>query len=191
MGKGRGARRDGAVPKDAFASLRPLLYMGGMAIFPRPVSPRTAFADLRGFFRQDHPYKWFVALCSVLATGLIVYAFVLDARTNILPKEPQIIYFKNWRADRSDVEVLEQLKKDVVIRERALQRKQNEFQGVADAFGIEWRRDAEVNEKLRAAENARVLRAIDARIAKAKAQEVAQDSAAGTGTARPVTGDSK
>lgn len=165
--------------------------MGGMAIFPRPVSPRTALADLRAFFRQDHPYKWFVALCSVLATGLIVYAFVLDARTNILPTEPQIIYFKNWRADRSDVEVLEQLKKDVVIRERALQRKQNEFQGVADAFGIEWRRDAEVNEKLRAAENARVLRAIDARIAKAKAQEVAQDSAAGTGTARPVTGDSK
>lgn len=191
MGKGRGVRRDGAVPKDAFASLRPLHYMGGMAIFPRPVSPRTAFADLRGFFRQDHPYKWFVALCSVLATGLIVYAFVLDARTNILPKEPQIIYFKNWRADRSDVEVLEQLKKDVVIREKALQRKQNEFQGVADAFGIEWRRDAEANEKLRAAENARVLRAIDARIAKAKAQEVARSTAVDTGTARPVTGDAK
>jgi hypothetical protein len=60
-----------------------------------------------------------------------------------MPKQNQIQYFENWRADRSDIAVILQQKKDLADRVAAMHAKQKEMQKVADMFGIEWREEAE------------------------------------------------
>src|SRR3546814_5635221 len=39
----------------AFASGPAFPYIGGMAIFPRPVSPKSAMSDLWSYFRENRP----------------------------------------------------------------------------------------------------------------------------------------
>ena len=157
----------------AFASRPAVAYIPGMSLIPlpRPASPKGALADLRGFVTADHPYKWVIWLVSIALTATIIWGFVLDSRQGLMPTEPDIIYFQNWRADRSDVEVLQQLRKDVAAREVAIERNQTSFQKTADLFGIAYKEDAARNRAKRIAENKRIIVAIDTRIAAARAKD--------------------
>jgi len=42
---------------------------------------------------------------AVLMTVVVMTGFLLESRWGYSPREPKIIYFKSWRADRSDAEV--------------------------------------------------------------------------------------
>jgi hypothetical protein len=154
-----------------FASAPTLSYKGGMAIFPRPVSPKSALGDFWSYFRQQRQHKWPLLGLSVAMTWVIVWAFVVDANTNTMPTRNKIIYFQSWDADRSDAAVILQQKIDFAKREAALQKDQKKMQGYADAFGIEWR-DEEARNTAKRKEAVKAIDALlDDRLAKAEAAE--------------------
>jgi len=153
-----------------FASqlLRP--YIEAMAIFPRPVSPRSAAGDLWSYLSERRAHKWPLLGVSIALTWVIIWAFFVDANTNTAPRQNQIIYFQNWSVGRSDVDVILEQKRDLAERVRLLHKKQGEMQKVADMFGIEWREDAKRNQA-REAEAIRILNArLDAELAKAQSK---------------------
>jgi hypothetical protein len=153
-----------------FASRRIQPYISAMAIFPRPVSPRSAAGDLWSYLSERRAHKWPLLGVSTALTWVIVWAFFVDANTNTAPRQNQIIYFQNWSAGRSDVDVILEQKRDLAERVRLLHKKQAEMQKVADMFGIEWREDARRNQA-REAEAVRILNArLDAELAKAQAK---------------------
>jgi hypothetical protein len=144
--------------------------MAIMPIFPRPVSPKNAAGDLWGYLRERRAHRWPLLGVSAGLTWAIVWLFVLDANTNTMPKQNQIQYFENWRANRSDIAVILQQKKDLADRVAAIHAKQKEMQKVADMFGIEWREEARRN-AAREAEAVRILNArLDKRLAEAQAK---------------------
>src|SRR3546814_14463373 len=53
----------------------------------------------------------------------------------------QIFYVQSWDANRTDAAIILQQKIDLAKREAAIQKRQREMQGVADIFGIDWKKD--------------------------------------------------
>ena len=119
-----------------------------MAIFPRPVSPRSAASDMWSYLAERRAHKWPLLGLSVALTWVIIWAFFVDTNTNTMPRQNDIIYFQSWSEGRSDVDVILQQKRDLAERVRLLHEKQKEMQKVADMFGIEWREDARRNRNL-------------------------------------------
>ena len=107
-----------------------------MSWFPRPVSPRAAFADLRAFMGHTSREQRIGAALAFLATTIIVIVFFVDSKINTAPG-PQIIYADSWRADRTDAEIIAQQKKDQATREAALKERQRQFQELENKLGIE------------------------------------------------------
>jgi len=140
-----------------------------MAIFPRPVSPRSAAGDLWAYLIEKRPHKWPLLGVSMALTGLIIWAFIVDANTNTMPTRNKITYFQSWDSTRSDAQVILQQKIDLAEREVALRRKQEGMQKLADMFGIEWREEAARNDRRRA-EALKYLNAeLDKKLAAARA----------------------
>lgn len=149
-----------------------------MAILPRPVSPRSAFADLMLMFSADRPHRWGLLGVATALTGLMVWGFYLES---IPPKpERQIIYVQNWVSSRKDSEIIRQQKIDLANYEAALAKKQKEFQRVADIVGIEWREDEARNTAQRQATVVQMQALLDKKLAAALAREAAEDAAANT-----------
>lgn len=123
-----------------------MAYLAAMSIIPRPASPRRAWADLRDYFLEGRKHKVLFLLLSLAATWAIVWAFLIDSKTNIMPG-PQIIYVQDWSADRSDADIIAQQKIDLEKRIIRVKQKQDQFRKVADSFGIEWRKEAAVTDK--------------------------------------------
>ncbi|HEX7852833.1 MAG TPA: hypothetical protein VF503_03980 [Sphingobium sp.] len=152
-----------------------------MSIMPRPVSPKRALSDLMDMLSGPLPHKWPLLILSIVLTGVIIWAFAHDARG---PKrERQIIYVESWMANRKDSTVMEQQKKDLANYEVALQKKQKEFQSLADKFGIEWRSEEARNSAQRKAVMEAVDKQLDQRIAAAKKREASEAPTAGSGSA--------
>ena len=107
-----------------------------MSWFPRPVSPRAAFADLRAFLGQSSREQRFAAVLALLVTTIIVIVFFVDSKINTAPP-PQIIYVKDWKADRTDAEIIADQKKHQAEREAALKERQRQFQELENKLGIE------------------------------------------------------
>jgi len=161
----------------------PDAYVGAMAIFPRPVSPRSALADLRDMFSPDRPHRWALLALSCTLTGLLLWGFMLDSRTP--PKEREIIYVESWMNDRKDSDIIRQQMQDLANYEQALEKKQGEFQKVADMFGIEWREEEMRNRARRKEIIAAIQKQLGARLAKAEAREATagRTSSSGDGAA--------
>jgi hypothetical protein len=154
-----------------------------MFMIPRPVSPKSLLADLKVLFAGPMPHKWPVLVLSIVLTSVIIWALQHDVRG---PKsERQIIYVESWMADRKDSLILQKQKADLARYEAALQRKQKEFQNVADRFGVEWRADEERNRVQRAGIIAAVNKRLDQRIAAARAREARETGGKPAQTATP------
>jgi hypothetical protein len=153
-----------------FAKRSAVPYVGAMQILPRPVSPKSAFADLRDLVAGPLPHKWPILALSIALTSLIIWAFYLDARVP-LSNEKEIIYVESWMADRKDSDILKRQKADLAAYEVLLEEKQREFQHVADRFGIDWKEDEVRNKARRLAVIAAVNKRLDTRIAEAEARE--------------------
>ncbi|MBB6122325.1 hypothetical protein [Sphingobium subterraneum] len=145
-----------------------------MKIFPRPVSPKSAASDLWTYLVERRAHKWPVLALSATLTGIIVWAFVVDANINTMPRQNQIIYFQTWSQQRRESEIIEQQKRDLARYEQALRGKQKEMQKIADTFGIDWRKDEQRNAARRAEALRQINAMLDARLAKAKAKEQAE-----------------
>lgn len=142
-----------------------------MAIFPRPVSPKSAAGDLWSYFRESRPHKWPILGLSAAITWVIIWGFIVDGNTNTMPTRNKIIYVKSWDANRSDAAVILQQKMDIAKGEAILKTQQREMQGLADAFGIDWRTDAARNAIRRKEALEAINTQLDARLAKAEAAE--------------------
>lgn len=155
----------------AFASGPAFPYIGAMAIFPRPVSPKSAMSDLWSYFRENRPHKWPLLGLSAAFTWVIIWAFIVDANTNTMPTRNKIIYIQSWDANRSDAAIILQQKMDLARSEVALAKRQKQMQGWADAFGIDWRTE-EARNTARRKEALKAINAqLDSRLAKAEAAE--------------------
>lgn len=106
-----------------------------MSWFPRPVSPRAAFADLRAFMRQRSREQVIGLALAVLATAIIVIEFFVDAQINTAPP-PTIVYVEQWNANRTDAEIIAEQKKDQAEREAALKERQEQFKRLENQLGM-------------------------------------------------------
>jgi hypothetical protein len=145
--------------------------MAAMAIFPRPVSPKSALSDLWGYFRENRPHKWPLLGLSAAITYVIIWTFIVDANTNTMPTRNKIIYVESWDASRTDAAVILQQKIDLAKREAALQKQQRKMQGWADAFGIDWRTEEARNSARRKEALKEINAQLDSRLEKAEADE--------------------
>jgi len=101
-------------------------YLEGVA-FPRPAGPRALLADLRGFFGSRSKPQLVAGSLAVVLPALIIWGFVIDSEP--APPPPRIIYAENWRADRTDEEIValqkvDQAKREALQRERQRQLKE-------------------------------------------------------------------
>jgi hypothetical protein len=103
---------------------------------PRPASPRVLWADMRALFSDRPRHKVLAGLLAVAMPIAIIFAFVRDGQTNIMPGE-QTIYVESWPADRSDAEIIAQQKIDQKRREAALAERQRQFQELARRLNID------------------------------------------------------
>lgn len=154
---------------ESFASALALPYIATMAIFPRPVSPKSALGDFWGYFKQQRRHKWPLLGVSAAFTYVIIWAFIVDANTNTMPTRNKIIYVQSWDASRSDAAIILQQKIDFAKREAALVKQQTKMQGYADAFGIEWREEEARNTARRKEAVKQIDALLDSRLAKAEA----------------------
>lgn len=99
-------------------------------------SPRVALADLRAFLRGRSREKTLGAICALVVTTVIVVIFFLDPKVNTAPPA-QIIYADSWTANRTDAEIVADQKKHQAEREAAARAKQQQYQEIANTFGIE------------------------------------------------------
>jgi len=106
-----------------------------MSWFPRPVSPRAAFADLRNFMRQRSREQLIGAALAFLVTAIIVIEFLVDSKINTAPP-PTIIYVDSWSANRTDAEIKADQKKDQAERDAFEREKRRQFQELENKFGM-------------------------------------------------------
>ena len=106
-----------------------------MSWFPKPVGPRAALADLRAFMRQRSREQFIGAALAILVTMIIIIEFLVDSKINTAPP-PQIVYAENWKADRTDAEIIAQQKIDQAKRDAAAKEKQRQFQKLEKELGM-------------------------------------------------------
>lgn len=158
------------------------MRMGGgekQRFLPRP--SRGALGDLWAYLRQGHAHKWPLLGLSAAMTWLMLWVFIFSADTGTEPRRNKIIYFQNWRADRSDVEILMQQKRDLALNEARLLDRQEDMQKLADMLGIEWREEEARNTARRKEILKQINDKLDERLAKALAE-------AGTRPERSLSG---
>lgn len=104
--------------------------------FPRPSSPKAVWRDLRQLIGAQQRHKLLFAALAVLMPAIIIWGFVLDGRTNIMPGR-QIVYAQDWPLARTDDEIKALQKVDQVKREAALRERQQAYQRLEKNLGIE------------------------------------------------------
>ena len=106
-----------------------------MAWYPRPSSPRVAFADLRAFLAQRSREQRIGAALSLLVTAIIVIVFIVDSQIGTLKPDP-VTYVNLYSSDRTDAEIIAQQKKEQAEREAAMKERQRQFQKLEKRFGM-------------------------------------------------------
>ncbi len=106
-----------------------------MSWFPRPSSPRAAFADLRAFMRQRSREQRIGAALSVLVTAIIVIIFFADAKVNTAPP-PTIVYVENWPTSRTNEQIIADQKKDQAAIDAARKERQEQFKALENQLGM-------------------------------------------------------
>jgi hypothetical protein len=106
-----------------------------MSWFPRPSTPAAAFRDLSAFMRHRSREQMIGACLALLATGIIVFEFVIDARINTAPP-PTITYVELYRANRTDADIIADQKKDQAAKEAAQKERQRQFQKLEKQLGM-------------------------------------------------------
>ena len=106
-----------------------------MSWFPSPVSPRAAIADFRAFLRHREREHWIGAALAVLVTIIIIIEFLVDSKINTAPP-PRVVYVEQWKADRTDAEIIADQKKDQAAKEAARKERQRQFQKLEKQLGM-------------------------------------------------------
>lgn len=106
-----------------------------MAVLPRPVSPRAAWADLRAFLGRRSREQTIGLICALLATAAIVVAFYYDPQVNTAPP-PTVVYVESFGKDRSDDDIKRDQRKAQATKEAAQKERQRQFQELEKKLGM-------------------------------------------------------
>jgi hypothetical protein len=94
-------------------------------------------SDFWAYIREPRPHRWASWGVAIILPVVVFYGF----SEHLIPYEkpqPKIIYFENWKQDRSDAEV----RADWVARAKETTRinaeKRAEYQRLADMMGVEY-----------------------------------------------------
>ena len=117
------------------ASAAPKTYLGAMSWFPSPVGPRAALADFMAVVRQPGRERWIAAALAVLVTIIIIIEFLVDSQINTAPP-PRVVYVQEYKAGRTDAEIIAQQRKDQAAREAAQKERQRQFQKLEKQLGM-------------------------------------------------------
>ena len=111
----------------------------GMQFFSR-FSPIRAYKDLRLFLAGRQPYELGFLALAMGVTGFFVYAFMRNDSPPE-PYSPNIIYFNNYRADRTDAQIKAQQAIDKVEQDKRIaaqkareEKLRSQFKQVDDAM---------------------------------------------------------
>jgi hypothetical protein len=91
-------------------------YLRGMRYLAR-FNPLRAIRDLRAYLASRQPYELYFMMAALAVTGIILVMFVHDSSFEREYK-PNIIYVQQWRADRTDAQIIAQQKIDQVQRDK-------------------------------------------------------------------------
>jgi hypothetical protein len=81
-----------------------------MGFFTR-FNPLNALRDIRLYFHRRGPLELAFISAALIGTSVIIGLFILD--TPPVPRrEQEIVYVQQWRADRTDAEIIAQQQKD-------------------------------------------------------------------------------
>jgi hypothetical protein len=115
-----------------------------MAILPRPSSPVSAIRDFIDFVRAPRKHKVLFFFLSLLGPIGLFAALLQEAETDAVYVPPKIVYFKQWRADRTVEEVRAQQAKDLPAelarkkeRDEAAERTRQAYRRIANALHID------------------------------------------------------
>ncbi|WP_375398878.1 hypothetical protein [uncultured Sphingomonas sp.] len=82
-----------------------------MTIFSR-FSPLRAIGDLRRFLASRGKHEVIFLFASFVVVVLIIAGFVADSTPPVPYKRPTIVFVQQWRADRTDAQIVAQQKID-------------------------------------------------------------------------------
>jgi len=105
-------------------------------------SPIAAYRDLRLFLSHRQPYELWFGILAILITSLVLFAFVKDSHFEKVYKE-NIVYVQQWKADRTDAEIVAQQKVD----QPAIDQRKAEFEAKRKERQAEFKR---LDDKLKA-----------------------------------------
>ena len=112
-------------------------YLEAMAILPPTSGPRAALRDFMAVFRHaDNRDRILAITLSILITIIILILFFVDSKINTAPP-PRIIYVQEYKAGRTDADIIAQQKKDEEKRVAAAKERQRQFQKLEKRLGIE------------------------------------------------------
>ena len=103
---------------------------------PRPASPRRALADVAAFFRARGKHQLIAGGLAIILPALILWGFWADGKTNLAPPRKTLIFAENWRADRSDAEIIAQQKIDSAARRETELEKQRAYKRLEKRLGM-------------------------------------------------------
>jgi hypothetical protein len=88
-----------------------------MRYFAR-MNPLRAVRDLRLFLAQREKHELWFGILAITITSLLLLGFLHDSRLEAPPYDPEIIYVKQWSANRTDAEIQAQQKIDQAEKDR-------------------------------------------------------------------------
>lgn len=94
------------------ASGPPRAYLGGMLKYVERFNLLRAGRDFQTFLATRRPYQFGFMAASLITCVAIVAGFIADSNIKREWKRPDIIYVQQWRADRTDAEIIAQQKID-------------------------------------------------------------------------------
>jgi hypothetical protein len=110
-----------------------------------PEHTSSAWSDIAAVFRQQVDHRWAFLLASIAIPGLLLTAFMVqygNKKADYRP--PEVIFFDNWKANRSDAEVRAKQLKDAPAERAAREaqaeaeaRHRQKMQELARDLGIE------------------------------------------------------
>lgn len=106
-----------------------------MSWFPRPSSPRVAWRDLLTFIRHSSREQKIGAALALLATGIIVFEFLIDSKFGAMPP-PQVVEVELYPSNRTDAQIIADQKKDMAARRAAEKERQRQFQKLEKQLGM-------------------------------------------------------
>ena len=84
--------------------------------FLRTISPIRAYRDLRQFLATRKTYELVFLVLSIIVTWTIMFAIANNSEVK-REYRPNIVYFQQWKLDRTDAEIVAQQKIDKPIRD--------------------------------------------------------------------------